>query len=132
MSQAESLSPDTSPTPRTDGGKWSENVESKLAKMGFESKWVHRFPKHYSCVGKGTSTIGLKRFPFALKLTTGSVIPGTLDSHEMPGSSIFAYQPEEPNNSWTRQEHEEFDSFVFGQTRDPSIGQGPRLRFTHG
>ena len=59
----------------------------QIETIGFRISLGTSFPKHYSGVGKGTSTVGLKRFPFALKLSTGSVIPGTMDSHEMPDSN---------------------------------------------
>ena len=69
------------------GSKWACNLEAKLKKLGYEPRWVHKVPKHYSGVGKGTTSVGLKRFPFSMKLSSGKLIAGIMDSHEMPDSN---------------------------------------------
>ena len=68
------------------GSMWADNASRKLEKLGFSPTWIHREPKRYAGVGAGTTTHGLKRFMFALKLTTNQIIPGTVDSHEIPDS----------------------------------------------
>ena len=68
------------------GELWHANATVKWAKNGFKSYLVSNTSTNFRGVGSSGST-GKHKLPIALRLKeSGLVIPGMVDSHEIPGT----------------------------------------------
>ena len=68
---------------------WAENAAAKLKDMPVKQKldWMHKRQKTYSGIGDAkVRTYGKRRLPTCIKLESGLLMPGFLESHEQDGN----------------------------------------------